>query len=654
LAFANRGERSMTFLGRFESGEEAELWVNGKRLRPVKISENFQEDVCPEYPRSIQRCVWVVGAIERGWFEFELPEGAAPPFEFQFPGFGVVELGPERPLSGEVWGDLPSGAFPSGEWRFDPPLWAGHFDIPSLRIGIREIAADGDRMTVTLELRQPPGLLVIGQLPGPGELARVDAAGVQAFPREFPEDLREMHLPRDQTRRTISLVYPLPTAHGPLVFRLEGWPLLRFDPARGVVEEVDWDGQAFVPAPTPTPSPSAIARQEIQARMDRLAEAVANRDFASFRAALAENADVDLRLLERVIGGGGWPLQNPRFRVVDGAFEADEAREVKILLEVALEGFPAEDVRRYRAQADFRKSDGEWRIARWSWTDIPPWTILAGRAWSSAHFVLIGPSDLPEGTARAVLDELEAARADLQAKLPAELFRPRYLALYAPDGETFRRLTGQSPGRTLGVAFSRTFPRIEEEELVGFETGEYMIVLNAEGVRGYRQTDPLFGRQAVLRHELVHVVLAPWTRPWTPGWLVEGAAMTYAGQPFWRELQGQKLEGLGNMTYTVSFGHIGDIFGTATARQYALASAMAEFMRERWGDEAFLALYRSYAGVEPQEIARRMPMVAIGTLVEATWEGIARDLTPERMRQHLGVDPGAFEAEFLRWWQGRR
>lgn len=204
------------------------------------------------------------------------------------------------------------------------------------------------------------------------------------------------------------------------------------------------------------------------------------------------------------------------------------------------------------------------------------------------------------------------------------------------------------------MAFSRIFPRIEEEELVGFETGEYMIVLNAEGVRGYRQTDPLFGRQAVLRHELVHVVLAPWTRPWTPGWLVEGAAMTYAGQPFWRELQGQKLEGLGNMTYTVSFGHIGDIFGTAAARQYALSSAMAEFVRERWGDEVFLALYRSYAGVEPQEIARRMPMVAIGTLVEATWEGIAQDLTPERMRQHLGVDPGAFEAEFLRWWQGRR
>ena len=651
-AFAHRGERSSEFYAPLEPGKSAELYAGDRRQRPVGMSENFEEDICPEYPRIPRKtCLWIVGAVERGWFEFEIPKDAQPPFTFRFPGFNKVELQPTSPFSGEVWGDLPAGPFPQGEWAFEAGNRFRHSSVP-VDIVFRRIRADAGGLEVELQIRQPKGLLVLGQLPGPAEMGVVDAAGHQMFPVRFPEDLKEMAPPREASRIDVALRYPLPTARGPLIFRLAGWPLVRFDPEAGTLVEVDWDGRAFVLAPTPTPSPAQIARGEIAALLEQIAGAV-GRSPEAFRAALDPKAEADPDLLRAVASGGGWPLRAPRLEVTGGKFEAEEARDVRVELSTSLEGFPEEERWRYPAKAEFRKTNGAWRIVRWEWESVPPWARLPGRPWTSEHFTLIAPPDLPEGTARAVLTELEEAYQNLSARLPQEIVRPRYLAVYAPDRKTFRDLTGKDAQMFLGVAFYRTVPVEADGEVVGFRTGETMIVLNAEGVKGYRATDPIGGRAAVLRHELVHVILAPWTRPWTPGWLVEGAALTYAGQPYWRQLR-EEIQGLGNMTYTTQFGHIGDIFGTATARQYAMASAMAEFVRERYGDSAFLALYRAYGDIPVDVVERHMPMFGMQMMIQASMDAIARESTPGFLQQHLGVDPAAFEEEFLKWWKARR
>ncbi len=651
VAFAYRGERSQEFYAPLEPGKSAELRAGDRWRSPVGMSQNFEDDICPEYPRSRKVCLWVVGAVERGWFEFEIPKDARPPFVFRFPGFGRVELRPEKPLSGEVWGDLPAGPFPQGRWVFETRNRFRHLHIP-IDLVFRSIRTDVEGLEVELEVRQPKGLLVIGQLPGPGEMGMVDAAGQLRFPVGFPEGMREMKPLGDATRADLTLRYPLPTARGPLIFRLEGWPLVRFDPETGTLVEARWNGRAFVLAPTPTPSPARVAREEIAALLAKMAEA-AGRSPEAFLAALDPQAEADRELLRAVASGGGWPLAAPRLEATGGEFEAEKATDVRVVLSVGFEGFPPEERWDYPAEADFRKIDGEWRITRWEWESVPPWARMSGRPWASERFTLIAPPDLPEETARAVLSELEEAYRDLAARLPREILRPRYLAVYAPDRQTFRALTGRDPQLTLGAAFYRTVPVVEDEEVVGFRTGETLMVLNAEGVKNVRATDPLFGRAAVLRHELVHVILAPWTRPWTPGWLVEGAALTYAGQPYWRELKGE-IRSLENMTYTTEFGHIGDIFGTATARQYALASAMAEFVRERYGDEAFLALYRAYGEIPAEVVERKMPMFGIRTLVQASMNAIAQEVTPDLLRRHLGVEPAAFEEEFLKWWKARR
>jgi hypothetical protein len=49
-----------------------------------------------------------------------------------------------------------------------------------------------------------------------------------------------------------------------------------------------------------------------------------------------------------------------------------------------------------------------------------------------------------------------------------------------------------------------------------------------------------------------------------------------------------------------------------------------------------------------------MPMFGLQTLVQASLDAIARESTPGFLQQHLGVDPAAFEEEFLKWWKARR
>ncbi|MFN3929855.1 MAG: hypothetical protein ACK4OK_09515, partial [Thermoflexus sp.] len=164
VAFRNVGEKIGEFYAPFARGDDAELRAGGEGLRPAAISPNFQDDICPEYPRGQKVCLWLPSAVERGWFEFRLPQDAQPPFVFRFPGFGKVELRTDRPLRGEVWKDLPTGPFPERRWQGDPVVWVRNRAISSIRLGLREIQVAGGTMRVTWELRHPEGLVVIGEL----------------------------------------------------------------------------------------------------------------------------------------------------------------------------------------------------------------------------------------------------------------------------------------------------------------------------------------------------------------------------------------------------------------------------------------------------------------------------------------------------------
>lgn len=413
--------------------------------------------------------------------------------------------------------------------------------------------------------------------------------------------------------------------------------------------------------PTATPAATAPAIEGLRPLLRAVAVALENADRdAIHRLVSATNGDAS----EALIGAAahrGWPVATVTAEPAgDGlTVGSDRADAVTVYVWARLDGMTEADRLRAEATASFRREAGQWVVSAWQWREPPDWMRLPARPLRSAHFLMMVPDGVGESDARGALDELEAAHTRLSGLLPAVLFRPRYLVLYAPDGATFSRLSGGASEQTLGVAISQYAARVVGGEPVGLDVFGIRIILNGDGVRFYQAADPLFGREATLRHELVHAVLAPWTRAWTPGWLAEGTAMLFAEQPLWSRLLSLEQEAdLAAFLTTTSFRQADDPSGELTGRDYALAGALATFVVDWWGSQALLDLYRAYADAPLGNVTSRTPVVSTPTLNAAALDAVAADLTPGILSRVLvGVtSPAVFLATFNLWWaeqQGR-
>lgn len=654
-AFTNRDAELKAFTGSLGRGDAVALRAGTGTIRPASVSENFRDDVCPDRPAR-SGCTWLPGAVERGWFDFEVPAGTSAPYTLNVPGYGETRLTTDSALNGDLWPSAPP--FPKGAWTFDQPYRVAHEKISSLRLSLQKIETRDDGLYVTAEVRRPDGLQIIGTLPSGAELGYVDASGHQAFPSTVPEVWRISVEPKDdKTRVSAELVYPTPTGRGPLVFGLRGWPLMQFDPTTRAVSPVTYDGTAFRPAPPSAASASDQAQAEVNVLLGGMAGELRRADGAAVKGHFAGDAKVDRAELDKVVTLGGWPVADIRLQVANArAGQADRLDGADIEMSVRLEGMGDTDRLRYDATASFRKDAAGWVITAWDWDRAPEWVPLPGRPVSSDHFLLIAPARLGDADARAALADLEDAYTRLQTRLPKELFRARYMALYAPDTSTFGTLTGRSSRDVLGAALSQVSVRYEDEEPVGFEVSGVRIILNAEGVKAAGTNDPIYGRAATLRHELAHAVLSGWSRGWTPDWLTEGAALWAADQPVWQGFT-EPAAGLtlGPFLTSTTFRELGDISGERESRGYRLASALATFTVEKYGLDRFLKLYQAYAGVPVATVRKHAPLVRSSILQDAANDDIAVEVTPGFLSQNLGVtDSAAFEAEFKSWLAGRQ
>ena len=104
--------------------------------------------------------------------------------------------------------------------------------------------------------------------------------------------------------------------------------------------------------------------------------------------------------------------------------------------------------------------------------------------------------------------------------LPLE---PRYVTYFTANQADFATLTGQFSSRVLGIALSRY--AFDGDEII---VSSYAFYINGEAFE--QEQSDLFqaDRQTTITHELVHLVLAPVTRPFTPPWLAEGAAVYFS------------------------------------------------------------------------------------------------------------------------------
>lgn len=242
--------------------------------------------------------------------------------------------------------------------------------------------------------------------------------------------------------------------------------------------------------------------------------------------------------------------------------------------------------------------------------DKPPiWATGPVEQYSSQHFLSLSRPGL------SGVDELagvaETAYGYLQGRIPAKL-EERLLMVLAPDAAEFELFSGGADSSNLGRA-AQVKGSIEVEPGTVTISGRHMIV-NLQQLALDRNGPE------TLRHELAHLALALETRPTTPGWLAEGAALYLAGsRPRQAVAAGMRLTELSRTS------QLGAHEGSDSAAEYAYAAAAVWYLVETHGEQRFWDLYSFFAGrpaMELYEAFRRSEEGLVPLRVELTQEAV--------------------------------
>lgn len=143
-----------------------------------------------------------------------------------------------------------------------------------------------------------------------------------------------------------------------------------------------------------------------------------------------------------------------------------------------------------------------------------------------------------------------------------------------------------------------------------------------------------------IRHELVHLALARETRPFTPIWLVEGAAVYFANQltPDARRrlVEDGKLDSLSleQLTGEESLGSY-DLLGQYVAYEYIFSGETVRYLIDTYGSDSFWEFYGYFSNIPTDRIIDQMPLFSIG--LGTPFGKISQELTPEALREVYGI-----------------
>ena len=242
--------------------------------------------------------------------------------------------------------------------------------------------------------------------------------------------------------------------------------------------------------------------------------------------------------------------------------------------------------------------------------DKPPvWATGPVEPYSSEHFLTLSRPGL--SGARDLAGVAETAYGYLQERIPAKLDE-RVLMVLAADAAEFEQFSGDAGSSHIGRA-AQVKGSVEIQPAAVRIGGRHMIV-NLQQLALDRNGPE------TLRHELAHLALAPETRPTTPGWLAEGAALYLAGsRPPQAVAPGIRLADLSRTS------QLGAHEASDSTAEYAYAAAAVWYLVETHGEPRFWDLYSSFAGRPSNELydAFRRGEEALAPLrVELTQEAI--------------------------------
>ena len=275
-----------------------------------------------------------------------------------------------------------------------------------------------------------------------------------------------------------------------------------------------------------------------------------------------------------------------------------------------------------------------WRVVSLMLDLAPPWAQGYTAFGESRHFLLFyRPEGGQVAQAMVVLEQLEESWQTItQTGLK---LAERYAAFLCLAPEDHKLLTGDRSVTAAHASFSGV-ALDEDDRFRTYNTAVYVspeIFLGSGTLQRHRRL------QAALDHEMVHAALAPWTRAWMPGWLVEGAAV---------HLSNEKRGGRALLLDAFASGMtLRSITETGALRdpqadpvridmQYQLATAAVAFIASNWGIDKLMELYRAYS-LEYPELWRGPYGADYTGETSAPKRQARKDLTQRLLKQVLGT-----------------
>lgn len=449
---------------------------------------------------------------------------------------------------------------------------------------------------------------ISAQSPVTGRDAKfVDGFGNVVSPSEVTPALAKGILPADKPWPSGAdypgrITFPLPHAHAAhdiqFYFPTYGGIMLRWDHAEGAykIETSEQEGAAELAEKPQVKDDAAFAK--IQAFLDRQARRLAAGQRGDYLAGFRGTAQ---REMSHFLDTMEWvPVEDIRFEVVrDQAIDpttGGAARNVEVTMTYHIKGLPEDNQFRASLRADFVPEDGGGQaITGYTFTRQPPfWTLGYTGVRQTDHFLIF----YRKNSISSEKIDPAAAQAEVAYQLAERRKLPlaeRYAAFFIDLPEQFGLLTSPAAARFGGAASS--VYKMEGGDIV--PTNRAMYINDASFLNRQRfwgEAD----RQMTITHELIHLALSEYTRPFTPVWVVEGMAVHFARQNHPKARQALVASGALNqiaLEDLSGLNHLGlaDKDAAVVKARYIYAGEVVEYLVDQFGEEKVIDFYKSFA-----------------------------------------------------------
>lgn len=328
---------------------------------------------------------------------------------------------------------------------------------------------------------------------------------------------------------------------------------------------------------------------------------------------------------------------SPNTILLESAWERGTQDRMTVWLSYHWHGMP-DNVFQHELRYWFTKQTDRWIISRYE-LDQPLlfWWTDDVQLSETDHFLIIHRPAMADQI-DAIAAECEQVYAELQAA--GFSLDQKYIIFALIDQEDFRTQTGQG-ARTLGVAYWSY--NLTDEYI---RSQGWAFYLNGASLAEYADTNNSFDRKATIKHEMVHLVLARETMPFTPVWLIEGTAMYFAGQyqpelrqSLIQEGQPNRID-LAKLTAADQLGQF-DMLGNSVGPEYLFSAETVQYLIDTYGIERFWEFYRSFTTIPTERLRQALPSF---TVLGSGLGPFRNEVTPEMLNAVYGLSLAELEA----------